>query len=246
MFLIPNNTYQIKTTKNKGRGVFALKHIPAGTLIGDYIGQVVTDSDAEKLEEKYGQGCYSFEYIGADVSLFPVDIKAPGVHLINHSCGANCSVFDYQGHNLYFAIRHIFPGEELTFDYEFDPQSDGKVSHCFCDSPFCRGTMYARVEKPSLKKKKPVVKKKEKIDYRVYKVGEVLEPLKKYPSEIKDNKKYNVYANLKVPPLVDKQKKLPPLKELREMMRLTGRRLKFPELNLMVLALVDDHLVVER
>ena len=106
--------------------------------------------------------------------------------------------------------------------------------------------MYARVEKPSLKNKKKVSKKEIKIDYRVYKVGEVLEPLEKYPKEIKDAKKYNIYSNLKVAPLIDKAKKLTTKKELREMMRLTGRRLKFTELNISILAVVDDHLVIER
>ncbi len=249
MFLLPKDFYQIRSTKKKGRGVFARKHIPAGALIGDYVGRVVSDSEAEKLEEKYGQGCYSFEYVGEDVSLFPVDLKAPGVHLINHSCAGNCSISDHKGHNIFFALRHIFPGEELTFDYEFDPESDGSVSYCFCDSPFCRGTMYARVEKPHLIKKAKTVKNKKskEREYHIHKVGEILPPLDVYPKEIKDNHtKYNIFSNLKVVPLITPGKKLPETKVLREMMRLTGRRLRFPELKLAILAVVDDHLIVER
>lgn len=248
MFLLEKNSYEIRKTKKKGRGVFALKHIPAGTLIGDYVGRVVNDKEAQALEEKYGNGCYSFEYVGNDVSLFPVDLKAEGAHLINHSCAGNCSVSDYGGHNIFFALRHIFPGEEITFDYEFDPESEGDVSYCFCDSPFCRGTMYARFEKPSLKNKKKTVKrKKTKIKYHVHKVGEILPPLAKYPKEIKDDhKKYNIFPNLKVPALVVSAKKLPATKELREMMRLTGRRLRFSELNISILAVVDDHLIIQR
>jgi|GEM_PF-421954 len=252
MFLLPKDSYQIKKTKKKGRGVFALKHIPAGTVVGDYIGRVVTDDEAERLEEKYGQGCYSFEYIGKDVSLFPVDLKVVGVHLINHSCAANCGIADYKGHNIFFALRHIFPGEEITFDYQFDPESDGSVSYCFCDSPFCRGTMYARFEKPSLKNKKKKERKKKisKQKYPVSKVGEILPPLDKYPTLMKDDRtKHNIFANIKVPALItpiSANHKLPAVKELREMMRLTGRRLKFPEINLTILAIVDDHIVAER
>lgn len=250
MFLLTKDYYQIKKTKRKGSGVFARRHIPAGTIIGDYLGRVITDKEAQALENKNGQNCYSFEYIGDDVSIFPVDIKVPGVHLINHSCGANCSVFDYQGHNLYFALRHIFPGEELTSDYEFDPEADGKISYCFCESPFCRGTMYARLDKPGFnnKKNKIAANKKNKKSvpekYPVCKVGEVLPFLKKYPKEIKDRNVYNIFSNLNVPPLITPGKKLPSLKVLREMMRLTGRRLKFPELDLMILAVIDGQLVV--
>ncbi len=251
MFLIPKDAYQVRKTKKKGRGVFALKHIPAGTIVGDYLGRVVNDSEAGKLEEKYGQGCYSFEYFGEDISIFPVDLKAPGVHLINHSCGANCSVYDLEGHNIYFALRHIFPGEEITFDYEFDPESTGKVSYCFCDSPFCRGTMYARIDKIPLKKanlkKKKEVKKTKKEKFHIYKVGEILPLLEKYPKEIKDDHtKYNIFANLEVPALINPGSKLPALKVIREIIRLSGRRLKFPDINMTILAVVDDHLVVER
>lgn len=247
MFLISRDTYQIKTTKTKGRGVFALKHIPAGTVIGDYIGRIMDDKNIDEIERADDRGCYSFEYVINNASIYPLDIKASGVHLINHSCAANCSVFDYKGHNLFFALRLIFPGEELTLDYEFDPKLGGDVSPCLCGGQFCRGTMYARVEKFGLKKKKNRNLKKREVNYEVCKVGEVLEPLKKYPEEIKDNPdKYNIYANLDVLPLVLKDKKLPSMKVLRERIRLTGRRLKFLELNLTVLAIIDEYLAVKR
>jgi len=249
MFLLSSDYYQVKKTAKKGKGVFARKHIPAGTLIGDYLGRIVSDSEGEELEKKC-QGCYSFEYIGEDISIFPLDLKKIGVHLINHSCGANCSVYDYQGHNIFFALRHIFPGEELTFDYSFDSEAGGGDSACFCESPFCRGTMYARADKPSFNPKKKDKKKAKKVKedkFHIAKIGEILLPLDNYPKEIKDNMDiYDIYANLEMKPLVSKEKKLPPLKVMRTEMRLTGRRLKFPELNLTVLAIVDKHLIIER
>ncbi len=246
MFLIAADNYQVKKTVKKGSGVFAKKHIPAGTLIGDYVGRVVKDTEVDEIA-KINQGCYAFEYFG-NVSIVPQDIKAIGVHLINHSCSANCSVFEYQGHNIFFALRHIFPGEEITFDYEFDSSVGGGDHPCFCDSPFCRGTMYARAEKIRVKSKPKLskIKKEKKIDYVICQAGEIIKPLLKYPKEIKDNRVYNIYANLKVSPVISKEKKLPTLKVMREIIRLTGRRLKFSELNLSILAVVDDHLIIER
>ncbi len=249
MFLISPEYYKIKKTLTKGSGVFALKHIPAGTLIGDYLGLVVSDIEVEKRHAE-ANACYAFEYLNG-LSIFPLDLKAIGVHLINHSCAANCSTIDHEGHNLFFALRHIFPGEELAFDYEFDSSLGGGDQPCSCGSHFCRGTMYARADKPALKKKKNNLKKKKinekKDNFLVHKVGEVLTPLKKYPKEIKDDHtKYNIFANLETPALIDPALKLPTLKEIREIIRLSGRRLKFPKLNISILAVVDDHLVVER
>lgn len=248
MFLLPTGSYQIKRTKKKGRGVFTRQAIPAGTIIGDYLGRVVSDAEAEVLEERYGQGCYSFEYIGRNVCIFPLDLHAADVHLINHSCAGNIGNADYQGHNLFFALRHIFPGEELTFDYQFDPESDGAVSYCFCDSPFCRGTMYKRFKKPLLRKKKAAkVTQKTKKNFTISKVGEILPPLKHYPRNIADNpEKYSIFANLQVPPLLISGRELPPLKEIRRQLRLSGRRLKFKDLGLSVLAVFEDHLITER
>lgn len=250
MFLIPKDYYQIKKTKKKGTGVFARKHIPAGTIIGDYIGRIVSDKEAEKLEEKFNNACYSFEYVKENTSIFPVDIKAPGVHLINHSCGANCDVYDLEGHNIYFAVRHIFPGEELSFDYGFDPESYSIVDPCFCDSPFCRGTMFARQDKPFIDKKMKTVKKKkekkEDIKFPVTKVGNILPLLEKYPKEIKDEERFPIYANLEVPALIMPNKELPSLKFMRKTIRLTGRRLKFPRLKVTVLAVVGDHCLSTR
>lgn len=246
MFLIQPEYYQVKKVPKKGLGVLVKKDIPAGTVIGDYLGRVLKDAEAEKLEEKYGQGCYSFDY-GPNLSVFPEDIKATGVHLINHSCSPNCAVASYQDRNICFALRQIFAGEELSVDYRFDPESVGAVSYCFCDSPFCRGTMYARVEKSTIGLKKPAVKVARKEKIKRVKAGGLLRPLLKYPRIIKDQKPYyGVYANLKVSPLICPETKLPATKIIRERISQSGRALVFPKLKLRVLGVVDGCLLAER
>ncbi len=102
MILLPKNLYQIKKTKKKGRGVFARLPIPAGTIIGDYTGRLVTEKEAEELEKKYGNSCYSMDYNDNGISIFPLEVKAPGIHLLNHSCSPNCDTYFYYGHTLFF------------------------------------------------------------------------------------------------------------------------------------------------
>src|SRR5579871_5079449 len=120
MFLLSPDYWEIKKTKNKGKGVFAKKNIIAGTIIGDYLGKIIRKDDEEKYEDKYG--FYAMYYHGR-ATIFP-EVKQPGIHLINHSCMPNCYMYTYQGHTLYFALRRIFAGEELTVSYLVSPLDD--------------------------------------------------------------------------------------------------------------------------
>lgn len=247
MFLLASSDYKVKSVSRKGKGILAKKEIAAGTLVGDYLGRIVSDKEADRLEKKVG-GHYAFEYIGNNTSIWPLDCKATDVHLINHSCAPNCSTVDVAGHNIFYALRHIFPGEELTIDYEFDSESGGGPATCFCASPFCRGTMHARVKEHCLKLKK-IVQNQPK--FKAAKIGEVLLPLAKYPKIIndyllKDGSRNNLYANLTVNPLVCRETSLPALPELRRRLRLSGRRLYFSRLNLTILGVADGHLLAKR
>jgi len=248
MFLIPSDYYQIKKTKEKGRGVFARQDIAAGAVIGDYLGVLIKDEKAEALEKKYGHSCYSMDYNDNGLSIFPVDIKAAGIHLINHSCAPNCDAYFYYGHTLYFAIRRILPGEELTIDYGFDTDGGNKkelLHPCFCGSPYCRGTMYASDAK--LRRYGAFYRAETKGQkFKLFPAGTILEPLKKYPRRIKDNGLFNIFANTESPDMICDDKKLPSLAELRQRLRGNGRRLKFTKLGFKVSAIVNGQIVVER
>jgi SET domain-containing protein len=43
------------------------------------------------------------------------------------------------GHVLFFALRDIEPGDEITIDYEQTLHPDSK--RCFCGTEKCRGTI---------------------------------------------------------------------------------------------------------
>ena len=244
MFLIPASYLHIKKTKKKGRGVFALKPIAAGTVIGDYLGKIVKDREAERLEKRNGGICFSMDYTGGDTSIYP-DIKSPGIHIINHSCAPNCDAYYYFGHTLYFALRRIFPGEELTVDYGFDPRSDDTVSYCLCGSPFCHGTMYAGPEK--LTESRVFFQKQTRGQhFKICQPGEILQPLAKYPSKIKDFVFYDLAANLEVAPISYNDKKLPNIHNLRRRLRDSGRILKFSRLGFSVLRIVKGTVIVRK
>lgn len=249
MFLLPINYYKIKKTKKRGRGVFALNEIPAGTIIGDYLGLLIENIKAEALEDKYySNACYSMDYNDNGLSIFPLDVQAPGLHLINHSCSPNCEAYFYYGHTLFFALRRILKNEELTIDYSFDTDNKNTkefLHPCFCGSSFCRGTMY--VSDLKLRRFGAFYRTQTKNQkFKTLSAGKILPPLEKYPKTIKDNNIFDLFANTVVTSLNQIDDKLPSILELRKRLRSSGRRLNFKKLGLRVSAVVNGLAVVEK
>lgn len=71
---------------------------------------------------------------------------------VNHSCDPNCRMEKWivggQPRMALFAgDRPILTGEELTYDYNFDPFSAKNVQKCLCGSANCRGVLGPKVSK---------------------------------------------------------------------------------------------------
>uniref|UniRef100_A0A674MWP8 Uncharacterized protein n=1 Tax=Takifugu rubripes TaxID=31033 RepID=A0A674MWP8_TAKRU len=90
-----------------------------------------------------GIGCYMFRIDDFDV----VDATMQGnaARFINHSCEPNCysRVINVDGrkHIVIFALRKIYRGEELTYDYKFPIEDDESKLHCNCGTRRCRGSL---------------------------------------------------------------------------------------------------------
>lgn len=242
MFLLPESIIEVKKTKRRGRGVFALKPIEGGRVIGDYLGKVIGPKEEEKYDKM--NGFYLLDYTG-DSSIAP-DLESSGPHLLNHSCSPNCESFQYHGHTLFFASRKIFPGEELTINYYVFPDPEEKFNfQCLCKSPVCRGTMFCSEKK--FDQYNDFIEKTDK-DYNnimEVEIGEYLPPLKKYPKFIKDYPVFDIFGNQNVASLLCEESKLPPKKELRKRIRQSGRCLNFKKLNISVFGLMDGHVIIK-
>jgi histone-lysine N-methyltransferase ASH1L len=65
---------------------------------------------------------------------------------VNHSCAPNCRMEKWIVHGqprmaLFAGERPIMTGDELTYDYNFDPFSAKNVQKCLCGSANCRGVL---------------------------------------------------------------------------------------------------------
>lgn len=82
--------------------------------------------------------------------------KGSIARFVNHSCEPNCRMVKWvvQGkpRMALFADRDIMTGEELTYDYNFDPFSAKNVQECRCGARSCRGILGPRPKDPKFLK----------------------------------------------------------------------------------------------
>lgn len=76
---------------------------------------------------------------------------------VNHSCSPNSRMIKWivSGQPrmaLFSGDRPIMTGEELTYDYNFDPFSAKNVQKCLCGSPNCRGVLGPKSREPKAQK----------------------------------------------------------------------------------------------
>uniref|UniRef100_A0A4W6FEQ0 SET domain-containing protein n=2 Tax=Carangaria TaxID=1489904 RepID=A0A4W6FEQ0_LATCA len=112
-------------------------------MVIEYAGTVIRSVLTDKREKYYdskGIGCYMFRIDDFDV----VDATMQGnaARFINHSCEPNCysRVINVDGrkHIVIFALRKIYRGEELTYDYKFPIEDEDNKLHCNCGARRCR------------------------------------------------------------------------------------------------------------
>ncbi|XP_075526726.1 histone-lysine N-methyltransferase G9a [Dermacentor variabilis] len=136
---------QLFRTQGKGWGVRTLQDIPQGAFVCEYIGEMLSDSEADKREDD----SYLFDLENRDGETYCLDARHYGnvSRFVNHLCEPNLvpvRVFvDHQDLRFprmaFFSSRPIARNEELGFDYgEKFWIIKYKMFTCECGSPKCK------------------------------------------------------------------------------------------------------------
>ncbi|XP_042334648.1 histone-lysine N-methyltransferase EHMT1 [Sceloporus undulatus] len=145
---------QLFRTRTMGWGVRTMQNIPLGTFVCEYVGELISDSEANVREED----CYLFDLGNKDREIYCIDARFYGniSRFINHFCEPNLiAVRVFMSHQdlrfpriAFFSSRHIQAGEEIGFDYgERFWNIKGKYFSCLCGSPKCRHSSAALAQR---------------------------------------------------------------------------------------------------
>jgi SET domain-containing protein len=137
----------IRESRIHSHGCYTTRPIRKGSLVLEYVGERLTNEQADDLYDDipitYLFGLDSGKHVldGYGVAAF-----------VNHSCAPNCETDQIRGKIWVIALRDIEAGEELTYDYNlFDGDDDAP---CLCRTPRCRGSLYSREYLRKLAKKR--------------------------------------------------------------------------------------------
>lgn len=245
MFILSEDYWSIKDTPHKGRGVFAKKIIEPGTVIGDYLGILIPADDEDMHGPTYAM------YYNEEAIIVPDDPSSIGAHIVNHSCMPNCDTYPYKGHTLLFALRKIFPEEELTFHYLIDPPADPSkpalMYPCRCGSLICHGTMNTNPE--IQKKTTEFVQRVDSIDHTKelpVPFGQELPELSEYPTTISDDPVYDIFGSSVVPPLESDDQTIPDITSLRNIIRREGKIIRYNKIGITVLGMMEGLIIANK
>ncbi|KAK1411751.1 hypothetical protein QVD17_32456 [Tagetes erecta] len=129
-------------------GLYTSLFISQSAMVVEYVGEIVGLRVADRRETEYQSGkqlqyksaCYFFRIDKENI----IDATRKGgiARFVNHSCEPNCvaKVITVRGEKkvVFFAERDIYPGEEITYDYHFNNEDEGKKILCSCNSNNCR------------------------------------------------------------------------------------------------------------
>ncbi|KAK3555456.1 hypothetical protein QTP86_016095 [Hemibagrus guttatus] len=136
---------QLFRTQKMGWGVRTLQDIPRGTFVCEYVGEIISDAEADVREID----SYLFSLDSKVGDMYCIDARFYGniSRFINHHCEPNlfpCRVFtSHQDlrfpHIAFFASKNISAGDELGFDYgDHFWDVKGKLFSCECGSSKCK------------------------------------------------------------------------------------------------------------
>lgn len=165
------NKYEIGVevikTADRGYGVRSNRCFNPNQIIVEYTGEIITEDECDRrMNEDYKDNevtslpfqiyvswliftskCYYL--MSFDQNMIIDATRGSIARFVNHSCKPNCRMVKWivEGKPrmaLFAGDNPIMTGDELTYDYNFDPFSAKNVQACRCGSDNCRGVLGPR------------------------------------------------------------------------------------------------------
>ncbi len=138
---------EVRASPLHGLGIFALRRIAAGARVIEYLGERISHEEADRrYQGRSAHDNHTFLFIADATTVIDAGVEGNEARFVNHACDGNCESVIEEARVFIDAIRTIAPGEELTYDYQIqretdDPADIDAIYACRCGQPGCRGTM---------------------------------------------------------------------------------------------------------
>ena len=152
--------FEVRHSPIHGYGVFAARRIRKGTTVIEYLGERVSHREADaRYEDKDPRDNHTFLFTVDANTVIDAGVNGNEARYINHGCDPNCESTAFDKRIFIEAIRTIQPGEELSYDYQIQRDSDDapdvdEVYACRCGARNCRGSMLEAPNKAPEKARK--------------------------------------------------------------------------------------------
>jgi uncharacterized protein len=146
--------FEVRHSPIHGYGVFAARRIRKGTTVIEYLGERVSHGQADsRYEDKDPNDNHTFLFTVDAKTVIDAGVNGNEARFINHCCDPNCESTTVNKRIFIEAIRTIQPGEELSYDYQIQRDSDDapnvdEIFACRCGAENCRGSMLEPAKKP--------------------------------------------------------------------------------------------------
>lgn len=168
---------EVFKTQKKGWGLRTTTELPANSFIMEYVGEVIRSKEFRSRVKKYTKQKIKHHYFMALRSDEIIDATCKGnlTRFINHSCEPNCETQKWTVNGQlrigFFTIKDLQPGDEVTFDYQFQ-RYGRKAQKCYCEAPSCRGFIGGNEQTLSLNgHSSPQLNENDKSHKKAYKHG---------------------------------------------------------------------------
>lgn len=141
---------QVRRSGVHGKGVFALVDLPKGVTVIEYVGEVISWTEAQRRHpHDPSDPNHTFYFHIDETRVIDASHGGNSARWINHSCDPNCEADEVDGRVFIKTVRPIKAGQELSYDYGLiiDQRHTPRLKAeypCWCGTRKCRGTLLAR------------------------------------------------------------------------------------------------------
>jgi SET domain-containing protein len=124
---------EVRASPIDGRGVFALRRLPARRKLGELTGELISHREARRRARRRMRiAIVEFD----DGTALDASVNSNSFRYTNHSCAPNAYLRIIGQRVQFYSLRAIGPGEEITCRYG-DTQHGG-TKPCKCGRGKCR------------------------------------------------------------------------------------------------------------